>query len=321
MIAWPKRPSRRASPLTCEPRPGIGSKAHTSKTPPSVSWSWPAALIAAFMRSEASGSRQRTGLSSTPSKSVERQVVAQRDRLGADAHHVAADLGAVAAQQRLGHAAGRDAGGGLAGARALEDRPQVVGAVLEHARQVGVPGARERDRLDLVVRLPDRHAVGRPVREVEVGDLERQRAADGAPVPQAGLHLDAVASRSSSGRRGRSRAGGARGRRRCRRGRAGGRRAGPRPPRRARGRGTPRLCGRSGARRRSVAAAWTSGSRERDSGRRGATRGHAAPHYDRARAVQTRRRIFGLPEWAGRLVLVGHGHRRGGPAACGAVGG
>ena len=192
IIAWPRRPSSRASPLTCEPSPGRTSNAHTSKTPPSVSWFWPAALMASRIRAEASGSRARTGLSSTALEVGQHQVVAQRHRLGADAHDVAADLHAVAAQQRLGHAAGGDPRGGLAGAGALQDRPQVVGAVLEHPGEVGVPGARERDRLHLGLGLPHGHAVGRPVGEVEVRDLERQRAADGAPVPQAALDLDAV---------------------------------------------------------------------------------------------------------------------------------
>ena len=191
--AWPRRPSRRASPETCEPSPGSGSKAQTSKTPPSVLWSWPAALIAAFMRSDASASRQRTGLSSTPSKSSIDEVVAHRDGLGADAHHVAADLGAVAAQQRLRDAARRHPCRRLARAGPLEDRAQVVGAVLEHPGQVGVPGPRQRDGLDLALRLPHRHAVGRPVGEVEVRDLERQRAADRQAVAQARLHLHPVA--------------------------------------------------------------------------------------------------------------------------------
>ena len=69
-IAWPSRPSSRVCPLTCDPRPGSGSNTHTSKMPPSVSLSCPAALMAARMRSVASPSRARTGLSSTPSKSA-----------------------------------------------------------------------------------------------------------------------------------------------------------------------------------------------------------------------------------------------------------
>ena len=120
------------------------------------------------------------------------EVVAERHRLVADAHDVAADLGAVAAQDGLRDAAGGDAGGGLAGAGALQDRAQVVGAVLEHPREVGVPGAGQRDGLHLVVGLPDRHPVLGPLGEVEVGDLEGEGAADGAAVAQPGLDLHAV---------------------------------------------------------------------------------------------------------------------------------
>ena len=77
-MAAPMRPSRRSSHDTCEPRPGVTPKARTSKTPPSDSLRLRSTLISWTIACSASASRQRTGDASTPAKSAEREVVAQR---------------------------------------------------------------------------------------------------------------------------------------------------------------------------------------------------------------------------------------------------
>ncbi len=69
MTAWASRPSRRSSQDTCDPSPGTTPKARTSKMPPSDSFAFLVASISATIAALASGSRQRTGDSSTPSKS------------------------------------------------------------------------------------------------------------------------------------------------------------------------------------------------------------------------------------------------------------
>jgi hypothetical protein len=106
------------------------------------------------------------------------------------------DLDVDLAQERLAHGACGDRDRGLARAGALERVPNVVEAVLERAREVGVPGARERHRLRA---LPLRVAFGRPgahppgpVLVVAVADDERERRAERAPVPETGEHLDHV---------------------------------------------------------------------------------------------------------------------------------
>ena len=108
------------------------------------------------------------------------------------ASHRDADRG----QQRLRHPAGRDVDGGVPGRRAFERVADVVVAVLQHAGEVGVTGPRQRDGLrSLAGRLalgrPRRHPP-RPVLVVDVAHDERERRSQGAPVPQACEHLDAV---------------------------------------------------------------------------------------------------------------------------------
>ncbi len=61
--------------------------------------------------------------------------------------------------QPAGDGADGDARGRLAGARALQDRPDVVESVLEHAGEVGVAGAEARDLHARLVRLLDGHDV------------------------------------------------------------------------------------------------------------------------------------------------------------------
>ena len=69
MIACARRPSSRPSHDTCEPMPGTSPYARTSYTPPSDSLALRAASISSTIAWLASGSRQRTGDSSTPSNS------------------------------------------------------------------------------------------------------------------------------------------------------------------------------------------------------------------------------------------------------------
>jgi hypothetical protein len=77
-IACPSRPSSRSSQETCEPSPGTSPNARTSNTPPSDSFALRSASISATIARLASGSRQRTGDSSTCAKSA-----AVADRRGA----------------------------------------------------------------------------------------------------------------------------------------------------------------------------------------------------------------------------------------------
>ena len=75
MTAWieqsapARRPSRRSSQLTCEPRPGTHPKAITSNTPPIDSFAFRWTLMCSTIAWVAPRWRQRTGLSSTCSKS------------------------------------------------------------------------------------------------------------------------------------------------------------------------------------------------------------------------------------------------------------
>ena len=65
----PIRPSIRSSQDTCEPSPGVSPKARSSKMPPSDSLRLRSTLISSTIARDTSGSRQRTGDSSTPAKS------------------------------------------------------------------------------------------------------------------------------------------------------------------------------------------------------------------------------------------------------------
>ena len=112
-------------------------------------------------------------------------------RLGLpDRHDVADHLGTDGlAEERLGHGAERDPGGGLAGAGPLEHRAGVVEVVLLHADEVGVARARTRQRR--VARLLGQQLrvdrVGRhhrlPLGPLAVADLDGDRAAHGEAVP------------------------------------------------------------------------------------------------------------------------------------------
>ena len=102
------------------------------------------------------------------------------------------------AQQGLGDGADGDAGGGLAGAGALEDRPGVGRAVLQHAGEVGVAGAGAGQRrvAGLAGEQFRVHGIGGhdclPLRPLAVADLDRDRAAEGQAVADAAEELDLV---------------------------------------------------------------------------------------------------------------------------------
>ena len=124
-------------------------------------------------------------------------AVRHQDR--ADRDDVADHLGADGLpQERRRDGAEGDPGGGLAGAGPLEHRPGVVEAVLLHARQVGVAGPRAGERG--VPRLPGEDLgvdrVGghdrRPLGPLGVADLDRDRSALGAAVPDPAGERDLV---------------------------------------------------------------------------------------------------------------------------------
>ena len=120
------------------------------------------------------------------------RLVARRRPHRADLHHVRADLDAERAQEGLGQRAAGHARGGLARAGALEHVAHVAQAVLPGADQVGVAGARQVDLGHLGLHRPRVHPL-LPVGEVAVGDLQRDRPAERAPVAHAAGDLGAVA--------------------------------------------------------------------------------------------------------------------------------
>ena len=102
------------------------------------------------------------------------------------------DLDAERGEEAAGERAGGDAGRGLAGAGALEHVADVGVAVLLGADQVGVAGPRQVDLVGLeALDRPGVHPL-LPVRVVAVGDQQRDRAAEGAAVADAGADLDRV---------------------------------------------------------------------------------------------------------------------------------
>ena len=105
---------------------------------------------------------------------------------------MAVDADVERRQELLGQRPRRDPGRGLARARALEDVAHVAMAVLERADEVGVAGPRQVRLLDLGLDRPGVHPL-LPVRVVAVGDQERDRAAERAPVADPRSHLDRVA--------------------------------------------------------------------------------------------------------------------------------
>ncbi len=113
--------------------------------------------------------------------------------------HVGDDLDARdLLDEGAGDGAEGDAGGGLTGAGALQDRPGLVEAVLLHAREVGVAGARTGQRRVAAGFLEQRGVdrVGRhdglPLGPLGVADHDRDRAALGQPVADAAEEGDLV---------------------------------------------------------------------------------------------------------------------------------
>jgi hypothetical protein len=123
-------------------------------------------------------------------RAPEREELTLADFAGVDESPVRC-LDAERAQERLGQRPAGDAGGGLSRARALVDVGDVGEAVLPHAGEVGVAGAREVDLRDRVLHRPRVHPL-LPVGVVAVGDLERHRAAQRAAVADAGGDLRGV---------------------------------------------------------------------------------------------------------------------------------
>ena len=114
----------------------------------------------------------------------------------ADLERPAGDRDADRREQRLGDRAGGDVRRRVARARALERVADVVVAVLEHSREIGVAGARQRHGLRalavwLALGLPGAHPP-RPVLVVEIADDERQRRSERVRLAQPGEHLDGV---------------------------------------------------------------------------------------------------------------------------------
>ena len=200
LIAWiehiapARRPSRRSSQETCEPRPGTRPNARTSKTPPSDSLALPLRRRCARpspprrRRRGSAPARRRRRRSRSP---AERLRVARRAHR-ADLQHVRDDLDAERAQERLAQRAAGDAGGGLAGAGPLEHVAHVGEPVLHDSGEVGVAGTREVDLLDLRLDRPRVHPL-RPVRVVAVGDRHRDRPAERAAVAHTRRRLGGVA--------------------------------------------------------------------------------------------------------------------------------
>ncbi len=111
---------------------------------------------------------------------------------GGDLNHVRVDLDAERAQERLAERPAGHARGGLAGGGALEDVAHVALLVLLRAHEVGVAGPRQVDLGDLGLDRPGAHPL-LPVGVVAVGDLQRDRTAERAPVADAGRDLGRVA--------------------------------------------------------------------------------------------------------------------------------
>ncbi len=176
----------------------MSPKARTSKTPPSDSFALRRRLISATIARLASGSRQRTGEASTSAKSSTRELRSLRRRggvHGGDLHDVRAHLHAQRGEERLGERPAGHARGGLARGGALEDVAHVALAVLPGAHEVGVAGARQvhlGNGMGPVRYWPGAHAL-LPVGVVAVGDVQRDGAAERAPVAHPAGDLGGVA--------------------------------------------------------------------------------------------------------------------------------
>src|SRR2546425_846026 len=129
-----------------------------------------------------------------PGELLPRDVEVGGDADSPDLGDVAQDRDPELVEQPLCHARHRHARGRLARARALEDVPDVVVAVLHGAGEVGVARPWSRDLLLRGARLgrADGHR-GLPVLPVAVGDLQGDRAAERRAPANAGEDADLVA--------------------------------------------------------------------------------------------------------------------------------
>ncbi len=117
-------------------------------------------------------------------------------RLAADLDRPPGDLDPELAKERLRDRARRDVDGRVPCRSALECVADVVVAVLEDAREVGVAGPGQRHGLrslpgGLALRRPGAHPP-RPVRVVAVAHDERERRPERRPMPEPREHLDLV---------------------------------------------------------------------------------------------------------------------------------
>ena len=211
----------------CEPSPGTSPKARTSKTPPSDSFCLRSVLISLTIARLASASRQRTGDSSTWAKSAG----VRSSRRGAVTEVICSTCEKTstpsARRNSLATAPpATRAAVSRALARSRMSRTSVSPYFCVPTRSAWPGRGRCTSGVSRLHR-PGIHPLF-PVGEVAVVDLDRDRPAERASVPDPAGDVGAVASRSSCGRRGRGRAGGARGRGRAPRARAAGRPEAPR---------------------------------------------------------------------------------------------
>ena len=109
----------------------------------------------------------------------------------ADRADVGVDGDAELLKEAPGHATGGDAGRRLAGAGALQHVANVGMVILDRAGEVGVAGPQARDWRHRLVHRFDAHGDA-PVLPVAVLDPQRDGAAEGEPVPNAGEDLCCV---------------------------------------------------------------------------------------------------------------------------------
>ncbi len=159
--------------------------------PPRVSPSFRASSTSATMRADVSASKQRSGSASSASTSSgvgSTAVLGHAHR--ADREGVADEADAELGEERARDRAEGDAGGGLAGARALEDRAGLVEVVLLHADEVGMTGTRARQRRTATARLVGEldglggHHLD-PLGPLGVADAQGDRAAEADAVADA----------------------------------------------------------------------------------------------------------------------------------------
>ena len=187
----PIRPSSRSSQETCDPSPGTSPNARSSKMPPSDSLRLRSTLISSTIARVASGSRQRTGDSSTAAKSA--SVRPSRSGARTDPICVTCETISTPTARRNALASPPPAtraavSRALARSSTLRTSRE---AVLPHAGEIRVAGAREVHLGHLGLDRPGVHPL-LPVGVVAVGDLERDGATERAAVADARSDLGGV---------------------------------------------------------------------------------------------------------------------------------